>query len=160
MPCKDITETIRVEVDTEDRFGSYALAKRTCGQGVGGYDLLLPYLRGKHVDDILKLQPEDLLNAYPPQASRKKEAETLEFLYLKHLFAVQSVLEVYVGQASGAKNETCAASEIEWDGESTEIEAVIRVDVVIEKIKACGGCGSCGSERSPKKRAAKTAATS
>ncbi|MBI2421704.1 MAG: hypothetical protein HYV27_02660 [Candidatus Hydrogenedentes bacterium] len=146
MPCKDVTEMIRVEVDAEDRLTLYRFIKRTCGQGVGTDTLILPLLQGKTVDEILALQPLEFIEEHPV------EEEIEEFLNLKHLIAVQSTLEVLTGKAAGGPNDICAAAEIQFEDGMTIIEARISVDLVTEEIKSCGGCKGCGkNKKAPKK---------
>jgi len=139
MPCKDITEVIEVTLDAEDRLSAYRFVKRTCGQGVGVASLLIDQLAGMTVDDILEISPEAFLETHPV-------ADPLEeFLGLKHLIALQSTLEVYVGEEAGGPDALCAAAEIIFDAGETSIQAVIRVDLVTEAIKSCGNCRGCGT---------------
>jgi hypothetical protein len=152
MPCSDVTERIQVVVDGEDRLKDYTLTKRTCGQGVGAPELLLGQLQGKSIEQILDFDAEQYWDEFPLEGPVTDETEILEFLALKHLFALQGTLEVLVGKASGGQGQTCAAAEIMNDGDDLIIEALIAVDVVTEKIKSCGGCGSCGSKKKGRKK--------
>ena len=139
MPCKDVTELIRVVLDEEDRLAEYVFAKRTCGQGVGAESLLIDQLRGRSANELLSISAADFLSEY----SFADEVE--EFLSLKHLFALQGALEVLTGKEPGRVGDAFAAGEISFDGTETVIQGRISVDVVTDKIEACGGCGSCGS---------------
>lgn len=141
MPCKDVTELMTVSVNDADRLVAYRFVKRTCGQGVGADALLEETLCGKTVDEILALEPEQFLETYPT------ELPIEEFLGLKHLIAVQSVLEVLTGKAAGGAGEICAAAEVVYDDGEVIIEARILLDLVTEKIKSCGNCGSCGKSK-------------
>jgi hypothetical protein len=138
MPCNDITEIIQVVLDEQDCLKAYTFTKRTCGQGVGVASLLLDQLKGRRVDDILECDAQRFLTDYPV------EDELEEFLSLKHLFAVQGALEVLVGRESGGPEDVCAAAEIIYDAGECTIEAEIKVDVLTDKIKSCGGCVGCG----------------
>lgn len=138
MPCKDVTEIIRVVVDDADVLTSYRFVKRTCGQGVGADTLLEAQLVGQTVDAILAIAPEDFIAQWPV------EEEIEEFLNLKHLIAVQSALEVLIGRADGGPNQICAAAEISYENGEAVLDARISVDLVTEKIKSCGGCKGCG----------------
>lgn len=144
MPCKDITEMLTLELDDTDVLVAYRFVKRTCGKGVGADSLLENQLCGLTVDDILAITPEAFLEAYPV------EEEIEEFLGLKHLIAVQSVLEVLTGRTAGGPGEICAAAEICYEDGRTTIDARILVDLVTEKIKSCGGCRSCGTKKKSK----------
>lgn len=138
MPCNDITEIIRVVLDEHDRLRHYAFTKRTCGQGVGVTSLLLDELSGQSVDDILAIEPAAFIAKHP------SEEELEEFLTLKHLIAVQEALEVLTGREPGGPADICAAAEIVYDAGECVIEAELKVDLVTDKIKSCGGCVGCG----------------
>ena len=138
MPCNDITEIIRVVLDDHDQLTHYAFTKRSCGQGVGVVSLLLDDLAGKTADEILDIQPGEMLALHP------SEEELEEFLALKHLFAVQGALDVLIGREAGGPADICAAAEVIYDAGECIIEAEIKVDLVTDKIKACGGCVGCG----------------
>lgn len=145
MPCSDITEIIEVVLDAEDRLKDYVFRKRTCGQGVGAGNLLIGVLGGQSVDEIVAISPEDFLETNPVEDPLE------EFLGLKHLIAVQSALEVLIGQANGGPGEICAAAEIAFEEGDTIITARISVDLVTERIKSCGGCKGCGTSRKAKR---------
>lgn len=144
MPCSDVTEIIQVTLDNEDRLKDYYYSKRTCGQGVGAGNLLIEWVRGKSADEILAYDAERFLKEHPI------EDELEEFLSLKHLFAIQSVLEVLVGKGPGGKDDPCAAAEITYDNGEIVMDGQIAVDLVTEKIKACGHCRACGKPRKRK----------
>ena len=141
MPCNDVTELIQVELDEQDNLKTYRFIKKTCGQGVGHETLLHDVLGGMRVDDILAINPGDFTHIYPVDSSIE------EFLTLKHLVAVQSVLEVLTGKISGTAKDMCAVSGITFDCNITRIDARISVDLVTERIKSCGGCKACGKTR-------------
>jgi len=145
VPCSDITEVIQVVIDNEDRLKDYHFAKRSCGRGVGTASLLIDQLRGLTVSDVLAYDAEKFLDEYPI-------AEELEeFLSLKHLFAVQSALEVLTGLDSCGPGSACAAAEIGYDGEDMVLDGRIAIDLVTEKIKSCGNCGTCGANKKKQK---------
>lgn len=141
MPCSDVTEIVQVVLDADERLKSYSFSKRTCGQGVGVAGLLMDHLRGRSVEELIAYEAEQFLTDYPIPD------ELEEFLSLKHLFAVQSALEVYTGLASGGPKDLCAAAEIAHDEGEVVIDARIMVDLVTEKIKSCGNCKGCGNAK-------------
>ena len=147
MPCNDVTELIRVELDAEDCLRGYHFIKRSCGQGVGHEALLLGFLEGMSLEAILVLDPATFTDYYPV------DSDIEEFLTLKHLVAVQSVLEVLTGQSSGDVDAICAASEIAYDLDGgIRMDARISVDLVTERIASCGGCKGCGKTSKRKKK--------
>ena len=136
MPCKDVTESMMLRLDAEDRLTAYEFTKLTCGKGVGVAGLL--------TERLARLESEEIL-AIDPLTFADDEEGIEEFLSLKHLIAVQSTIEVYLGKAPCGPAEMCAASEISFDGEETVIRARILVDLVTEAIKSCGRCKGCGT---------------
>lgn len=142
MPCSDVTEFIHLRLDPEDRLVEYALRKRTCERVIGAESLLLGTFEGKTVDSILAADEQSLFRD-------GAQADDLEaFVIRKHLHALQSALAAYVGFIAGGSGEVCAISEISCDENGSTVEALIRVDILTERIKSCGelrggGCGSC-----------------
>lgn len=147
MPCNDITEIIEIQWDADDRLVWYRLNKRTCGAEIGQESLLLPMFVGRTAEEILALDTEALVTTYADMA------ESDEFLYFKHLFAMHAAVSVMIGQAEGHSDQACETVAVSWED---DVEAAIQglrfvgfvsVTEVTKKIKACGGCGSCGSKR-------------
>ncbi len=147
MPCKDVTELLEVVLDGEDRLKEYRFQKRTCGQGVGAESLLIDQLQGRSLEELLNKTAEEFLTEFPIFD------EIEEFLSLKHLFAIQGALEVLTGREPGGKDAAFAAAGITYGENETAIQGRIAVDVITEKIQACGGCASCGSEKAETGRA-------
>ncbi|MBI5095946.1 MAG: hypothetical protein HZB26_26365 [Candidatus Hydrogenedentes bacterium] len=141
MPCSDVTEVIHVALDAEERLTSYHFAKRTCGQAIGAASLLMDQLGGRTVDELLAYDAEHFLADYTI------EDEIEEFLSLKHLFAIQSALEVLTGKEPGGPEDPCAAAEISYEDGELTIDAEINLDLVTEKIKSCGNCKGCGKTK-------------
>ena len=146
MPCSDVTEMIRVELDDNDRLLNYRFIKRTCGQGVGADTLILSALQSLEAEEILCIEADEFLAAHPVEEAVE------EFLTLKHLIAVQSALQVLLGETPGGPGEMCAAAEISYEDGRTILDARISVDLVTEQIKSCGNCHGCGKNRKPKAR--------
>ncbi|KAA3634785.1 MAG: hypothetical protein DWP97_06310 [Calditrichaeota bacterium] len=140
MPCSDITDALKIQLDADDRLTRYALRKKTCGSDVGRRSLLLKWLKGMKVDDILLLQPTELFEKFPTKS------KTWEYLYVKHFLAVKSGLSVMVGQTAGSVNDYCKLDSVDFSEEGTLIYAEIAVEGMTDEIKACGGCNSCGTE--------------
>lgn len=145
MPCKDVTERIRVAFDDGDRLTDYYYRKRSCGQGVGAGALLIDAFRGKDAAWFLDADPVALIDAM----AIADELE--EFLAYKHFFAVQGAVEVLLGKAAGVPGQDCIAAEVAYDYETGEtvIEGEIPVDLLTEKIRSCGGCKACGKPQKP-----------
>lgn len=138
MPCNDVTEIIEVVLDAEDRLREYWLSKRTCGQGVGHRSLLLDWLRDREAEELLNYDAKAFLADYSIRTPLE------EFLALKHLFAIQSAIEVLTGRQAGGPDDPCAAARIGVSDAGLTIRALIRVDIITERIRACGNCKHCG----------------
>jgi hypothetical protein len=146
MPCKDVTELLDVILDENECLKDYAFSKRSCGQGIGTYALIIDQLKGRSLNELLFKTAEEFLTEFPIPD------EVEEFLSLKHLFAIQGALEVYTGAESGGVNDAFAAAGIEYGDNESRIYGRISVDIVTEKIKSCGGCKGCGTASTKSKR--------
>jgi hypothetical protein len=138
MPCDNLVEQIRITLDDRDRLTGYQFIKQTCGRDVGAGSLLTEFLFGLSVDELLAIDSENLF------AICLLEDDISRFVYLKHLFAVQAVLEVYTGSSNGAGNSYCAIVEIGDDRGQVVVDADIDIMLVADKIKACTSCSNCG----------------
>jgi len=140
VPCSNLVEQIRITLDERDRLTGYRLIKQTCGQDVGARSFLAEFLLGLSVDELLAIDSERMLAICRP------EDDVSRFLNLKHLFAIQAVLEAYTGRSNGASDSLCAIVEIGDDQGQVVIDADIDVISVTDKIQACAGCSGCGSD--------------
>ncbi|MBD3256804.1 hypothetical protein GF377_00120 [candidate division GN15 bacterium] len=139
MPCTDVTELLSITLDTTDRVTLYALHKETCGGAVAGRGLIRDHVKDKTVAEILTLQPGDVV------AESDRGGSVNEYLLVKHLLAVQSALAAYEGREADTDTGLLQIEAIEYGPERTVIQARIQLDVLTDKIKACGLCGdSCG----------------
>ncbi|MCB2153954.1 hypothetical protein KQI84_03655 [bacterium] len=143
MPCHDVTEIVRIAFDSEDRLTHYSLIKKSCGQGVGDQSLILGWLIGRKADDMLDLTPEALLDHF------QSTDEAVEYLTLKHFFALRSALLVYTGIEPGGLGSECVLESLAYEPEGVELIGRIRVDVFTDRIKGCARCcgGSCGGAK-------------
>ena len=137
MPCEDVTESLQLRLDQDDRLAGYRLLKRTCGRAVGEESLLAMVLAGMHAEELLAMQPEALFDRYEVTSDEE------EFLALKHLLALQGAIAVLLGQADGGPNDAVRMAAVRY-GEELELEVDIVVEVLTEKIKSCGKCSGCG----------------
>jgi hypothetical protein len=142
MPCDDVTEVLRIELDPDDRVRAYELNKRTCGRAVGERSLLAEWATGRAAAEVLVADIDAFLHALAPTG----EAE--EFLVLKHFFALRMGLAVLVGREPGGATDPCAVASLAHGPEGTELIAHLRVEVLTEQIRSCGRCGKgCGTRR-------------
>ena len=64
MPCTDVTEILKLRIDSADRLVTYSLTKRTCGGALGKESLLLKWCGGLPARDILKTTVDQFLDRY------------------------------------------------------------------------------------------------
>jgi hypothetical protein len=134
MPCGDITERIKIKLGDESRLISYNYYKKTCGGSVGPEEMIIDGLKGKPAEEIIYLSEIDLFKSYI------FEDEIIEFLNLKHFFAVKSALKVFLGVTSGGIGETCTIAGVEYSNDETIVDADINIELITDQIKACAHC--------------------
>ncbi len=135
MPCKDITDHLRIRLDGQDRITRYALRKLSCGGAVGNQSLILDWLENKTAEEVLSANPEEILN------SHNVSDEIEEYLLLKHFLAVKAGLSIMLGRESGSVEDYCQLEAIRSSPQGTEIIAHIAVEGMTAEIQACGKCG-------------------
>jgi len=135
MPCGDITERIKIRLDNESRLISYNYYKKTCGGAVGPEEMIIDGLNSKLAEEIVYLSEIDFFKF------DKFENEIIEFLNLKHFFAVKSALKVFLGVTSGGIGETCTIAGVEYSNDETIVDADINIDLITDQIKAYAHCG-------------------
>ncbi len=138
MPCSDVTEILRVTLDLQDRVTHYSLSKLSCGASVGKPSLLRKWIDHRHISEIMAASPADVLAVMPTRST------TWEFITIKHLLAVKAGLSALTGISSGLPGELCTIANVEHGPDGISMEADIRVDILTDEIKACGGCDNCG----------------
>ncbi len=140
MPCNDITETLFLRLDADERLAGYRLAKRTCGRAVGEESLLAAELAGRRAGEIVALGVDDFM----PRLDLGDD-EVRTFLSLKHFLAVQAGLRALLGiEGVGT---ACVVAAVVCEGGEVTLEADIPIDALTEEIRACGNCRGCGALR-------------
>jgi len=113
----------------------YNLSKRTCGGSLGDESLLGNKLKSLRPEEVLALAGEDII------AKFQQPSKVEEFLYRKHLSAVQDGLAALVGRNAASPADPCAIESVTIGPEGVEMVAVIRSNLETGKIKSCGGGG-------------------
>ncbi len=139
MPCNDVTEILSITLDNTERVVHYSLTKRTCGAAVGNPSLLRRWVDQRPALEVLATTPDQMLQAI------KLQSTTWEFLSVKHLLALQMGLRTLVGTDTGTVDSPCAIDSIIGSPAGTQLLAEVRVDMLTNEIKACGGCGTCAT---------------
>ena len=135
MPCGDIAEILRLEIDADDRVVRYSVTKRTCGGAVGRRSLIAEWLSGRTAEDVARMTPADF------QEVHRTGSRHWEYLYLKHFLAVQSGLAILFGQQAGGAGDLCAVESVAItpDGH-TRLIAHLRLPAMTEAIESCRDC--------------------
>lgn len=139
MPCSDIRERIEIRLDIDDCLSFYQLNKNTCGADVGEASLLMEWVFGMQPAEIIGIRSGELAQ------SCSDPDDPLLFLSLKHLFALQAALRVYLGLDSGDPTASCTAASIACDFAGTVFTGILDAAKLLHDIEACGHCGSCGA---------------
>ncbi len=135
MPCDNISESIRIALDSDDRLKSYRLYKNSCGAELGDESILHGQLLGHTITEILNFD----IDQFRRNIARLNEID--RFLASKHFFAVRLALEALIGKQDGGPNVDCRINEINYDEEGLKFEADIELAAVTGKIRECGQCG-------------------
>lgn len=139
MPCKDITDFLRIRINPDGRLLNYALRKKTCKGEVGQKSLLESWLLDRPVEEIVELSPEELFREFPTND------EVDEYLLIKHFIAVKAGLGILLGRESGGVNDFCTVDSILSSPNGTELLAELKVAAMTAEISACASC--CTSKR-------------
>lgn len=139
MPCADVSEILRLDLDNEDRILFYSLSKDSCGGAVGKPSLLRKWMKNKTTTDVLAISPSEFAH------SLNLRSNTWEYLHLKHLLAIQSGLRAMLGEAPAGSTDYCEVESIEHGPDRIKMTARIAVDLMTDEISACSGCGTCDS---------------
>jgi hypothetical protein len=132
MPCDDIAELIRIEIDSKERLRNFELNKQSCGMAIGVELPSFNNLKGRSIADILEIEIDDFC--------RKIDDEIVRFLSLKHLLALKMTIGTFIGQDDGGPEARCRIMEINYDENGVVIEAEIKVGIVDDKIRLCDSC--------------------
>ena len=140
MPCSDITDSLKILIDNDNRIVRYSLRKKTCQGEVGRKALISKWLKSRELDEIINTTPDEIRTFFPTKS------KTWEYLYLKHFLAVQSGLKVLTGKDAGGITEYCRVYKVEYDQKGVILEADISVEGITEQIRSCGGCATCSTK--------------
>lgn len=137
MPCEDITDILKLKIDSNDKLVKYSLTKLTCGGQVGGDDLILKWLSKFTMDEIYNLTIDDFTKAHPT------DDEIIEYLLLKQFLAVKSGISMVLGHESGGKDSYCTVESISYGPNGMIVKAMINIEAITAEIKSCGRCATC-----------------
>lgn len=138
MPCNDITEIVKLTLDSSDRITDYSLHKEMCGGSVAGRGLIRDLVKQVSVDNVLALSPAEAIDGY-------ERDETLTYLRLKHLFTIQSLLREYTGVARPQDSNLIEMLSVEQSEAGIALVARVALDALTDRIRACGLC-NCESK--------------
>jgi hypothetical protein len=137
MPCADQTEVFELLLDNQECILDLRLFKRTCGQPVGG-NQILPHILGKNAHDLLQYNIERWI----PNLSQLRLFD--EFMLFKQFFSLRAALAVWSGQQQGSSQDTFALEELSYDEDGRcLLVGQIAIEILQQEIRACGSCRSC-----------------
>ena len=139
MPCNDVTEILRLSLDSQDCLFDYSLTKLTCGGVLGKESLLKKWCGGLSARAVLNTSIDEFCTRFPT------DDPVVEFVRLKHLLALQKGLSALMGIQAARPDDLIAVESIECDPSGTHLIALLKVDAVAAEIQACGRCAGCGS---------------
>ena len=131
MPCSDQTERLTLELDDRDRIRGFSVYKLTCQQPVGGSELL-PVVRDMPARALLSAPAGDLID---PRLD-----DVRAFMLTKQLLALQGAIAVMYGLPEDGQPQAFDLHELEHDRHGTRLAGEIAINVIAERITACGGC--------------------
>lgn len=131
MPCSDQTERLTLELDDRDRIRGFSVYKLTCRQPVGGSELL-PVVRDMPARALLSAPAGDLID---PRLD-----DVRAFMLTKQLLALQGAIAVMYGLPEDGQPQAFDLHELEHDRNGTRLAGEIAINVIAERITACGGC--------------------
>ncbi len=139
MPCSDVTELLRLDLDSQDRLSGYSLTKLTCGGSLGKESLLLKWCGGLQANQILSTTIDAFSERFPANDP------VVEFVRLKHLLAIQKGLRALTGLESSRPDDAISIETIDHGPDGVSMRALLKVDAVTDEIRACGRCAGCGT---------------
>lgn len=131
MPCKDSSSRVTVKLDTDERLLEFDFSKITCSKEIGGGSGYMEYCSGKHVQEILADDFNDLTRTLGLE-----DAEDQFFLYLEW-DALRTAMFQYLGSDEDIDRERYQLSSITHEMNHIEICQVIRPNRNMPKIVSC-----------------------
>jgi hypothetical protein len=131
MPCGDITEIIKINLDNENRIASYSLNKVSCQFAVWEESLIIDWAKNRTIDEILNTSLDTFLE------SRSADSETDTFMLTKHFESVRQALEVLSGASQGSLSDRCVIESINHGPDGTEMTAYININMNTKNIISC-----------------------
>ena len=134
MPCNDITDILTLLLSPDGNLARYSLHKLSCGGAVGHESMLQNLLTGKSAEDILAIQPADILEDLPAEETAE------QYLRLKHMLSIQTGLAIILGKDSGGIEDFCTVEAVRHSPAGIELIAHLDVSGLSDQIEACGYC--------------------
>lgn len=132
MPCKDTTSHVKVCLSQEDHLTDFEFSKFTCQKEIGGGTGFREYCLGRHVDEIVGLEFEPLI-----EALGLENPEDQFFLYLEW-DAVGTALAQYLGWGDSIDLERYKIASIIHDEDGIQInQAILPPEEMPKSIPCC-----------------------
>jgi len=131
MPCKDTTSQISIILDHNDKLLNFEYSKMTCNKEIGGNTGFREYCLGKSVDNLSKLEFNDLLLELDLQ-----EPEN-QFLFFLEWSALGAALDQYQGRLTPKDDERYQIATIAYESDRVEIKQMVLAPSKMPKIIPC-----------------------
>lgn len=120
LPCKDSTSKIVVRLDRNDCLLDFDFSKITCGKEIGYRAGYQKYCQGRHIDEIFKIELDEVLRHFDPLGTEE------QFLLYLEWEALRTSIAQYLGLEKEVDAQRYKISSILYGEDSVEICQVIR----------------------------------
>ena len=131
MPCDDISATITVVLDKEERLRYYLFEKLTCGKIIPLSQEMQAHCKGMSIDALAALRLEELVRALGVAD------EDSFFVLDKELDALQSAIANYRGSDPSLDLDRYKIESIEYGEETIRIRQLILEPKPAERLDSC-----------------------
>ena len=131
MPCKDTTSQISIVLDHTDKVLSFEYSKMTCNKEIGGNTGFREYCLGKSVENLSKLEFNDLLLELDLQDTEN------QFLFFLEWSALGAALDQYQGRLTPKDDERYQIPSIAYESDRVEIKQIVLEPSEMPKIIPC-----------------------
>ena len=132
MPCSDSSSSMVIHLNNDDKFKDFEYAKITCGREITASTGLSKYLEGFDLNDVLKLEYENIVR------DLKITKEDDQFILYMEFDVLRSAIALYLGVEDDHIDSTrCSISSIDYSEDGIEIAQVVLPPKELPKILPC-----------------------
>lgn len=133
MPCSDSSSSFVLTLNLNECLIGFEYAKITCGREITADTGLKGYLKGKRLDQIVRMNFEDILKDVNP------EGEEGAFILYMEWDALRCAVAEYLGYDDDRyiDRDRCRVTSVEYNEDFIEIAEVILPPKELPKILPC-----------------------